>query len=294
MRIASFDVGGTFIKYCVIENGEISQKRKVDTPRDTQEAFLRQIKKVLESMNNIDGIAFSMPGVIHVDKKYIAMGGSLLYNNHTDVKEWEKYFNLPIEIENDARCGAICEMKIGNMQGVKNGLVITFGTGVGGAIIINGSIHKGSHLIAGELSIIFAKDKLSHATGGTFGSIGSVYNLVSRIAQAKGIDTKDGKEIFQWIEENDSVATEIFEKYCYEVAQQLYNIQIVYDPEKICVGGGASENPIYLNGLKKAYEEYYKTFPFKFPHAELDKCKYNNDANLLGAYYHYIERHKEH
>ena len=41
MRIASFDVGGTFIKYCVIENGEISQKGKVDTPRDTQEAFFK-------------------------------------------------------------------------------------------------------------------------------------------------------------------------------------------------------------------------------------------------------------
>ena len=59
----------------------------------------------------------------------IFMRWSLRYNDHCDLKEWENYFNLPIQAENDARCAAIAELEQGNMQGIQNGLVLTFGTG---------------------------------------------------------------------------------------------------------------------------------------------------------------------
>ena len=156
MNIAVFDVGGTFIKHCLMIDGKITQAGKIPTPQDSQESFLKAIKAVLDKMSNIEGIAFSLPGVIDVYRQYIYAGGSLRYNDHCDLKEWENYFNLPIQAENDARCAAIAELEQGNMQGIQNGLVLTFGTGVGGGIIINGDIFKGSHLISGEVSMIFA------------------------------------------------------------------------------------------------------------------------------------------
>lgn len=292
MKIATFDVGGTFIKYALIHDDIMSHQGKVPTPCDNQENFLDTIDKILKKLGRVDGIAFSLPGVINVDKKYIFAGGSLKYNNHTDIKEWEKRFQLTIEVENDARCAALAELKSGNMKGIKNGLVITFGTGVGGGIIINGDIYKGSHLIGGELSVIFSKDMKTNGSKGFFGSIGSVANLVNKIAAAKNINTKDGKIIFQWIEIGDEVACNIFENYCYEVIQQFHNLQCIIDPERICIGGGASENPVFINGLKQAAQKFYNSFPIAFPHAEIVKCRYCNDANLLGAYYHYIEKQR--
>lgn len=145
MRIAVFDVGGTFIKYSLMIDDVMASQGKVPTPRDSQEHFLETIESVLRDMQQVEGIAFSLPGVIDVNKKYIHAGGSLTYNNHTDIKVWEDRFHLPIEVENDARCAAIAELEAGHMQGIQQGLVLTFGTGVGGGIIINGDIYKGSH-----------------------------------------------------------------------------------------------------------------------------------------------------
>lgn len=291
MRIAVFDVGGTFIKSCFMVDEEITMAKKTPTPYDSQEAFLNIIEDRLKEMDDVEGIAFSMPGVIDVNRKYIFAGGSLTYNNHTDIKEWEKRFQLPIEIENDARCAAIAELEAGEMLGTTQGLVLTFGTGVGGGIIVNGDIYKGAHLIAGEVSVIYSKDKDTYGSKGLFGAIGSVKNLVKEIADAKGIDTQNGEEVFEWIKHKDEISTRIFERYCDEVIQELHNIQCLLDPQRICIGGGASENPIFIEGLKKASEKFYSTFPFKFPHADIVKCKYCNNANILGAYYHYKRSH---
>ena len=292
MKVAVFDVGGTFIKYALMHNNIMSLDGKVPTPRDNQEHFLETIENILEQIGPVDGIAFSLPGVINVETKYIFAGGSLAYNNHTDIKDWEKRFQLPIEVENDARCAALAELKTGHMQNIQNGLVITFGTGVGGGIIINGDIYKGSHLIGGELSVIFSKDMKTYGSKGFFGAIGSIANLVDKIAMAKNIDTKDGKTIFQWIKEGDEIACNIFKNYCYEVIQEFHNLQCILDPQRICIGGGVSENPVFINGLKRASEKFYQSFPISFPHAEIVKCHYCNNANLLGAYYHYLEKQR--
>lgn len=287
MKIAVFDVGGTFIKYGLMIDDVLTCRGKKTTPRDCQENFFKTIENILEDMGEVEGIAFSLPGVIDVDKKYIHAGGSLVYNNHNDIKEWEKRFKLPIEIENDARCAAIAELVSGNMQGIKQGLVLTFGTGVGGGIIINGDIYKGSHLIAGEVSVIFSKNPKEYQSKGLFGAIGSTYNLVDKIAKAKNIDTHDGIEVFSWIDSGDIISTKIFGEYCDEVILQLHNIQCLLDPQRICIGGGVSENPLFIEGLQRAAKKFYAAFPIKFPHGDIVKCQYCNDANMLGAYYHY-------
>lgn len=79
----------------------------------------------------------------------------------------------------------------------------------------------------------------------------------------------------------------IFDEYCYEVVRELHNIQCLLDPQRVCIGGGISENPLFIAGIQKASDLFYQQFPFAFPRAEIVKCKYCNDANLLGAYYHY-------
>jgi len=287
MSIAVFDVGGTYIKYCQMTNGEMSNQGKVPTPPHSQEAFLRTIEKILAMMTDIEGIAFSLPGVLDVKRKYIYAGGSLAYNNQCQVSQWEERLHLPIEIENDARCAAIAELAAGNMQGVQNGVVLTFGTGVGGGIIINGDIYKGSHLIGGEASVIFSKDPKTCGNKALFGTIGSITNLVSEISEAKGSISKDGKEVFAWISQGDPTACAIFNRYCQDIVRELHNIQCLLDPERICIGGGVSENPIFIDAIIQAQELFYQTFPVKFPRAKIMKCRHCNDANLIGAYLHY-------
>ena len=99
MRIAVFDVGGTFIKYSLMVDDVMTLQDKVPTPYEDQETFLETIETVLETLKPVEGIAFSLPGVIDVERKYIFAGGSLAYNNQTDVKEWEERFHFLLKLK---------------------------------------------------------------------------------------------------------------------------------------------------------------------------------------------------
>lgn len=286
MRVLTFDVGGTFIKYGLVEEEVLKHVSKVPAPQDTQQNFLDTIQTVINQFDNLDALAFSLPGVIDVDKKYIYVGGSLHYNNHTDVNDWQKRFTLPITIENDARCATLAEYYQGNLQNVKNGMVLTFGTGVGGGIILDGKLHKGSHLIAGEVSVVVSDFIEKVGSEKMLGKQGSVNHLITSIANALQLDTNDGKTVFASIQDNTK-AQEIFASYCKDISLYLHMMQCLLDPEVICIGGGISENPLFVEGIQKAFDDFYKVFPFKFPHATIKGCRFHNEANLLGAYYHY-------
>lgn len=286
MRVLTFDVGGTFIKYGLVEEDILKHVSKVPTPQDTQKHFLDTIQSVINQFDYLDALAFSLPGVIDVDKKYIHLGGSLAYNNHTDAHDWQKRFDLPISIENDARCATLAEYHKGNLQHVKNGMVLTFGTGVGGGIILDGKLHKGSHLIAGEVSVVVSDFIDRVGSEKMLGKQGSVNHLIASISSALQLDTTDGKTVFASIKDNTK-AQEIFASYCKDISLYLHMMQCLLDPEVICIGGGISENPLFVEGIQKAFDDFYKVFPFQFPHATIKGCRFHNEANLLGAYYHY-------
>lgn len=291
-RAAVFDVGGTYIKYGVVEDGKLGDMGRVLTPQDCQESFLAALDGVLEKMGGaaaLDGMALSMPGVIDVDRRYMFVGGSLRYNDKTDIAAWEERFGIPVEVENDARSGALAELKLGSMQGVQTGLVVTFGTGTGGGVIVDGHVHKGGHLIAGEISIAYADDPAlgSHAL---LGYVGGVNNIAKAIGEAVGADITRGEEAFKYIEAGDEHACAAFDERCDKIARTFFSFQTLLDPERISIGGGISANPLFIKGLRDAADRLYGRFPIAIPHAEIVPCRFRNAANLIGAYLHFAAK----
>ena len=88
----------------------------------------------------------------------------------------------------------------------------------------------------------------------------------------------------------DLISCELFDDYCDDVIWQLHNIQCILDPQRICIGGGVSENQIFIDGIKTAVKRFYQSLPIPFPQPEIVKCKYCNDANMVGAYLHYLRK----
>ena len=291
-RIAVMDVGGTYIKHCVVEGGRIAQMGKVPTPQDTQEHFLEVMEGVLAQMGGapaLSGLALSMPGVINVETRYMHAGGSLAYNPRTDIAAWEDRFGIPVEVENDARSSATAELALGSMRGVRTGLVVTFGTGTGGGVIVDGHVHRGAHLIAGEISVVYADDPAlkSHAV---LGYVGGVNNIAHAVGEACGRDISRGEEAFELIAAGDERARAAFDERCDKIVRAFFNFQCLLDPERIALGGGVSANPLFVQGIRDATERFYANFPIAFPHAEVVTCRFRNAANLIGAYLHFCER----
>lgn len=302
MKIATLDVGGSAIKYCLMDNDAMTCQGSVPTPDTSStdpEPFLAAVGGILEQVggtDQLDGVAFSMPGIIEVDEKIIRLGGALRYNYGADVKEWEKRFGLPMEVENDAKCSAMAEFAAGNLRGVRNGVVLAFGTGIGGGAVVNGEIHKGSHLYAGEASMMYSRMPNRHSAvpdDGSWATDCSTHGLCRRVALAKGIERCTGREVCAWVEQGDEVAARVFRDVCDGIALQIHNIQCWIDPERICLGGGISKSELFIEEVRAAHKRFNAELAYDFPEVEIVACRFFNDANLIGAYQHFLHMRKK-
>lgn len=96
-----FDVGGSFIKFALMDTTSIHMKGKVKTPKDSFENFLHALEQIYETFSGtIEGVALSMPGLTHADTGYAVHGGSLSYIRNINIAEKiHERLQIPIQIE---------------------------------------------------------------------------------------------------------------------------------------------------------------------------------------------------
>lgn len=287
MQILVVDIGGTFIKYaCMTENMDILGRGKVRTPQNSREELIETIGKIYDDMPQVEGIAISLPGIIDSEKGYCAMGGALRYNNEFYLRE-SLYQRCPVKIymENDAKCAAMAEAAVGSLQDVEDGFVLIFGTMIGGAFIKAHRLHRGKHFSAGEVSYIGTLREGMPTFNNVWGNRCGTSGLCRLYAQKKNLnpETVDGMLVFDGVNRQETQALEALEEFTKEIAVQIFNIQTILDPERFAIGGGISAQPVFLEYIQKNLEELYTQCPYDVPHAEVVACKFQNDANLVGA-----------
>lgn len=292
MQYLVFDIGGTFIKYALMEDDfNIVDRGSEATPLDSQENFVEVLKKIYDNYKDkIYGIAVSMPGRIDPFKGYAYTTGALLHSMETDlVKLFRQFTNLPVSFENDAKCAVLAEVERGALQNIKDALVLVFGSGVGGGVVKDGKLHRGYNFAAGEFSFILNKtreNKLEH-----FALSANTMSLVKKFAVRKNVPTQslDGKKVFDLVENGDEDAIESLIEFCDTIVIQLFNLQYIYDPEVIAIGGGISAREVFIDMLTERIDVLESQLPFKISTPRVTVCKYRNDANLLGALIHFKE-----
>lgn len=290
------DVGGTFIKYALMTNdAEILEKGEIETPLDNLDNLLKVFKGLYEKyQDQVDGMALSMPGNIDSTTGFMYSGGALMYNQNINIiDEIKKVIPLDVTVENDGKCAALAELWKGNLAGIKHGAVMILGTGIGGGVIVDGKLTRGSHFFAGELSFIMTNPD-AYSFSDCFAMKASTSALLMGLSARKGIDpsTINGYDFFNLAEANDQDALEVLDTFAYSLANQIYNLQCVMDPQRILIGGGISKRAIIIEKVKEKLEEIRSKVPVAFPSVEIDHCKYYNDSNLIGALYHYFELNK--
>lgn len=191
---------------------------------------------------------------------------------------------MPISVENDGKCAALAESWVGALAHTDHGIVLVFGTGVGGGLIINNCLHRGSNGIAGEFSFIQQTDAC-YQPSAYFGASGSVLSLVSEGERVKGMekDTLSGELLFQLIEEGDKELQGVLEKYCDTIALHLFNLQYIFDPETFAIGGGISEQKRFIQEIEKSIDRLKEKHTYQLAVPRVVQCKFRNDANLIGA-----------
>lgn len=294
MKYLVLDVGGTAIKYALMtEKLEFLEKGKIKTPRDSIENFIDNIGNIYDKYkNDIEGMALSIPGILDSDTGYMYTGGSLEYNTDKNMlKVLGERCKTKIAIENDGKCAALAELWKGNLQECENGVVILLGTGVGGGIIKDKKLYKGKHFFAGEFSFIAGNiNVMSNNDKEWWGSLNGLDGLLDDFVKVKNLNRNeiDGIKFFEYANNDDKDALEILNKFTYKTALAIINLQCILDADKYLIGGGISEQDILIKYIKKNIDDYHSQFEYFVPKPVVDRCKFRNDSNLIGALYNFL------
>lgn len=272
MNYLALDIGGTQIKYSLINKDlvEIEGTANIVTTKKEPEAFLKQILDIC-SLFQCNGVGISIGGFINREtgenKDYSVGKNFITYNLK---KEIEEYKNLPVAIENDSNCALMAEMEIGNGKGLTDVSMITIGTGIGGAMAINGKIYRGHNFKSGEFGFMAVSynEKMEYA--------GATSNLVKDVSRAINKEV-DGKWIFNNLQEEE--IKKIYDKWLYKLAINIGNVAVAFDFEKILIGGAISNNPIFMEDI---VSKVYQLFPLK-EYTIIEKCFLGNDAGKIGG-----------
>jgi predicted NBD/HSP70 family sugar kinase len=118
-----------------------------------------------------------------------------------------------------------------------------------------------------------------------------VPGLKAEMKKATGLDEIDGLKAFKMIKEDKSEeAIAGMKEFCLKLAHHIYNLQAVLDAERVLIGGGISNEPMFIEMVKEAVDEVFENawFPV-ISKPEVMVCRFQADANLIGAVYNFIE-----
>ncbi|OCN05504.1 sugar kinase [Erysipelotrichaceae bacterium MTC7] len=287
-KIACFDIGGTLLKCAIIDETGTFLEQCSYPWATSMEELLEHMETFMKGYD-VFGIAISCCGP--VDTKTSMVKGSFSQDPNIEGFSWKELmderFGLPCEIENDANCCALGELYFGTARDVKNMCFMVIGTGVGGAIVVDGNIVSGNHLYGGEFGVMLVHDKDGKLTN--YSRIASTSSMVFAM-EKKEPGVWDGKRIFLEARKGNQNCQAVIADFYDGVALGVFNLQHMIDPEMIVFGGGISEREDFIENVKRAYDTLCAKLDFPTLNPNLKTCTYFNDGNLLGALANFMQK----
>lgn len=205
----------------------------------------------------------------------------------TEIKKiLEQKFDIPCEVENDVNCAGLAENFNGVSKGSKISVCLTIGTGIGGAILIDGKIFHGFSGSGCEVGYM-------HLPGGEFQDMGASSILVKKTAEYKHIapESIDGKYVFEHAKKGDTDCIRAIEEMCDVLGMGIANICYVVNPEVVVLGGGIMAQKEYLKDrIRISLDKYL--LPSVAKHTRLEFAENKNQAGMLGAFCHFKGKHR--
>jgi glucokinase len=293
------DFGGTSIKLGVVQQGQIlGRGNAIVTRQDGDTAALIQdvvdeIGRLRQEYPALEAVGFGVPGIIDP-----AAG---LVVNLTNVKGWYRIplreimtekTGLVTNLENDAKAMAYAEWKFGAGHQLPNVVCVTLGTGIGGALILNGRLYRGATKVAGEIgqtSIDYQGVDFVYGNKGALEAYVGHWHISER---AKEIYLQVGKILSDEAAEpeqlaiaaqaGDALAKQLWDDIGLKLGVGLTNVIWLVNPDRIVIGGGvARAGDLIFEPIQRTIQNRCeKTFWEKL---EVVPATLGNDAGIIGA-----------
>ena len=295
MNCLSFDVGGTTVKYGVIdESYKILKKDKIPTPENENDFIYSLSNIIQENLSIISKVSVAMPGYVNSANNKYLYGPHLKYD--IDFSKLSNFTDYKFHLDNDGNVAAYCEYFLNYKTKYSNLIMLTFGTGVGGGIISEGRLLRGRGN-AGEIGhMLTSNDREIEGDSGKKGSFES--------SVAAYVWTKKCEELTQ--ENQDSELAKIFatknvgsvlfdntlnltnseqaarDEIIQNISNGLLSLFEIFDNEAFILGGTMSSEPYDLIELLESDIKSRYKFPSRnFP--EIFIASQGEDSGIIGA-----------
>lgn len=292
------DFGGTSVKLGVCRGGDLLC---TDDPIPTANfagpqaligEMATRVAKLREKYAGISAIGVGVPGLVDFENGYVHELTNVPGWKHVPLKAilGEKT-GLPVVVENDANAMCYAEFRYGAARGLRNVVALTMGTGIGGGLVLDGKMYRGSCFAAGEIGQMSID---YDGVAGHYGNLGALEkytgnhqiaeHAVRRYAEA-GID-KDlydctPKKIAEAAAAGDSVARQIWDEVAEWLGTALSAIAWLLNPDAFVIGGGVAQaGDLIFNPLKRKVQSMLSTVVWE--KLQILPAKFSNEAGIIG------------
>ncbi len=304
MKALAIDLGGTHARCAMVEDQAILRAKTLEAdgtgtlagllPR-VADAFRELLREAGWQPNDFAGLAFSSCGLVDSSAgRFLSAKEKWTDAEQADVPAWcRREFSLPMKLENDARMALLGEWYAGSGRGFDSIVMMTLGTGIGGAAMIEGKLLRGKHFQAGNLG--------GHQTVQLGGRKCMCGNIGCAEAEAAGWSLPlvarewpgfaesalareprvDFEALFRLAQAGDSVAGEIRDRCLHVWAAAAVGLVHAFDPEVVIVGGGIMKSSGAILPFLRDYVRSHTWTPWG--RVEVRAAALGNDAALLGA-----------
>ncbi len=293
------DFGGTSVKPGVVSGREIIARtqpiptRQHDSADSLLAAVFRDVATLREQHPEVGALGAGLPGIVDgINGRVRELSNVPGWHDVPLAALLRQETGLPAIIENDANAMAYAEWRFGAGRDRPNVICMTLGTGVGGGLILDGKLFRGSQLGAGEIGQMIIEP---HGVPGRYGNFGALEKYVGnrqmseraqRAYAAAGIDHTTEELTPLFLEKaalgGDGIAAKLWEDIGFEIGIMLTNIAWLLNPDRIVIGGGvAKAGPLVFEPIKRTIRE--RTAAVYHENLEVVPAELGNDGGMIGS-----------
>lgn len=288
------DAGGTNFRIGIVDStGKIISQKKFQTPKDT-DSFLKatseSTKEILseaglDTNKDIKGVGIAIASPLNPETGEVKWTGRFPFPKDFNIKEeLSERLGKPVFIGNDMNVATEGEAEFGALRGVKNGVVITVSTGIGGGFLLDGKVYQGHNFASAEVGHMIVDPqskefKCTHGHTGDWEALGAATSAEDRYEKKYG-KRITAKEITEKAKAGDKDCREILKETAHWAGIGLVNIVNLMDPEVIVIFSG------FFNGLWEMFSgDIKKILKEKSlnPNVKFEPTQLGDNGGLLGA-----------
>ena len=300
---AGLDLGGTFLKFALGDHrGAILFKDKLPSRADqSHDEVFRVMFQAIENLQIeakkrngvLAAVGVGSPGAIDFEK-------GRLIDRTPNIKNWvdtdirgtlQNRFHIPMWVDNDANIMTLAESRRGAAKGLKNVICATLGTGIGGGILIDGELYRGTHFAGAEIGhMMIVHNGIPCNCGGRgcfelYAAAPAVlreyvnFMTANKKAVPEHVTTK---RVFQRAAEGEPEANEAIDMAIDYMGTGFASLVNIFNPEMIVIGGGVAEaGDAFIARIKKAIER--KAMKAAMKGVKVKRALLGNDAGCIGG-----------